>query len=136
MFLSHYPLGVLRRGKVPDQYREKKQEQVIKNIISQLQVTPEPYKCLDLLSQLRPLLKSPSGNQHLTHLLNSSNFFSTHNTHPSVGYSCHCLPHHTEPFPYPQPGCHRATIPPLPNRKLHNTLGQSLTMSYSQPLQT
>ena len=49
-------------GWVLDQDREKKQEQVIKNIISWLQVTPEPYKCLDLLSQLWPLLKPPSGN--------------------------------------------------------------------------
>ena len=32
--------------------------------------------------------------------------------------------------------CHRATIPPLPNKNLHNSLDQSLTMSYSQPLQT
>ena len=47
---------------VLDQYQEKKQEQVIKNIISWLQATPEPYKLLDLLSQLWPLLKPPSGN--------------------------------------------------------------------------
>ena len=47
---------------VLDQYQEKKQEQVIKNLFSQLQETPEPYKCLDLLSQLWPLLKPPSGN--------------------------------------------------------------------------
>ena len=82
---------------VLDQDREKKQEQVIKNIISWLQVTLEPCKCLDLLSQLWPLLKPPSGNQHLTRLLNS---FFTHNTHPSVGYACHCVPHHTQQFPY------------------------------------
>ena len=138
--ICFYPIthwGYSDGGGVLDQNREKKQEQVIKNIISQLQATPETYKRLDLLSQLRPLLKPPSGNQHLTRLLNSSsNSTSRHNTHPSVGYACHCLPHHTEPVPYPQPGCHRATIPPLPNRKLHNSLGQSLTMSYSQPLQT
>ena len=46
-----------------------------------------------------------------------------------------CPSPHTA-IPLPQPGCHRATIPPLPNKKLHNSLGQSLTMSYSQPLQT
>ena len=72
MFLSHYPPAVLRRGWVLDQYREKKREQVIKNVISRLQATPEPYKCLDLLSQLWPLLKPPFGNQHLIRLLNSS----------------------------------------------------------------
>ena len=83
MFLSHYPLEVLRQGKVPDQYGEKKQEQVIKSIISQLQVTSEPYKCLDLLSQLQPLLKPPSGNQHLTHLLNSSFQFFQYTQHTS-----------------------------------------------------
>ena len=32
--------------------KKNKQEQVIRNIISWLQATPEPYKCLDLLSQL------------------------------------------------------------------------------------
>ena len=83
MFLSHYPLEVLRQGKVPDQYGEKKQEQVIKSIISQLQVTSEPYKCLDLLSQLQPLLKPPSGNQNLTHLLNSSFQFFQYTQHTS-----------------------------------------------------
>ena len=34
-------------------------------------MTLEPYKRLDLLSQLQPLLKPPSGNQRLTRLLSS-----------------------------------------------------------------
>ena len=85
MFLSHYPLEVLRQGKVPDQYGEKKQEQVIKSIISQLQVTSEPYKCLDLLSQLQPVLKPPSGNQHLTRLSQLSlPAFPVHTAHIPV----------------------------------------------------
>ena len=117
-------------------YQIKIRKKVIKNLISQLQATPEPYKHLDLLSQLRPLMKPPSDNQHLTCLLNSSNSSSTRNTHPSVGYACHSLLHHTQQFPYPQHGCHRTTIPSLPNKKPHNLLGQCLTMSYSQPLQT
>ena len=136
--ICFYPIthcGYSDGGRVPDQNREKKQEQVIKNIISRLQATPEPYKSLDLLFQLRPLLKPPSGNQHLTRLLNSSFQFFQYTQHHSVGYACHCLPHYTYQFLYLQPGCHRATIPPLPNKKLHNSLGQSLTMSYSQPLQ-
>ena len=56
-----YPIthcGYLDGGGVLDQNREKKQEQVIKNIISRLQATPEPYKCPDLLSQLWPVLKT------------------------------------------------------------------------------
>ena len=68
MFLSHYPLRVLRLGRGTI----KSGKEVIKNIISWLQVSPEPYKCLDLLSQLWPLLKPPFGNQHLIRLLNSS----------------------------------------------------------------
>ena len=98
--ICFYPItqwGHSDGGGVLDQNRKKKQEQVIKDIISWLQATPEPYKSLDLLSQLWPLLKPPSGNQHLTRLLNS---FFTHNTHPSVGYACHCVPHHTQQFPY------------------------------------
>ena len=73
--ICFYPIthwGYSDGGEVLDQNQGKKQEQVIKNIISRLQATPEPYKCLDLLSQLRPLLKPPSGNQHLICLLNSS----------------------------------------------------------------
>ena len=138
--ICFYPIahwGYSDGGGVLDQNQEKKQEQVIKNIISLLQATPEPYKHLDLLPQIRPLLKPPSGNQHLTRLLNSSfQLFQYTQQHPSVGYACHCLPHCTWQFLYLQPGCYRATKPPLPNKKLHNSLGQSLTMSYSQPLQT
>ena len=45
-----------------------------------VQATPEPYKCLNLLSQLQPLLKPPSDNQHLTRLLTSSfQFFQNWN---------------------------------------------------------
>lgn len=71
MFLSHYPLGYSDGGGILDQNKKRKKK-VIKNLISQLQVTPEPYKRLDLLSQLRPLLKPPSDNQHLTCLLSPS----------------------------------------------------------------
>ena len=102
MFLSHYALGVLRQGKVPDQYQEKKQEQLIKNIISWLQTTPEPYKRLDLLSQLQPLLKPVSNNQHLTHLLNSSYQFFQDTQHPSHCWICMSLspsPHRAIPLP-------------------------------------
>ena len=84
--ICFYPIthwGYSDGGGVLDQNQEKKQEQVIKNIISQLQATPEPYKCLDLLSQLRPLLKPSSGNQHLTHLLNSSFQFFQYTKHTS-----------------------------------------------------
>ena len=138
--ICFYPIthwGYSDGGGILDQNREKKQEQVIKNIISWLQATPEPYKRLDLLSQLRPLLKPPSGNQHLTRLLNSSFQLFQCTPHTCQGWVCMSLsPHRTQQFPYPQPSCRRATIPPLPNRKLRNSLGQSLTMSYSQPLQT
>ena len=83
-----YPIthwGYSHGGRVLDQNWEKKKEQVIKNIISQLQATPKPYKHLDLLSQLRPLLKPPSGNQHLTCLLNSSFQFFQCTPHTSQG---------------------------------------------------
>ena len=70
-------------GGVLAQNREKEQQQVIKNIISRLQATPEPYKHLDLLSQLRPVLKPPSGNQHLTRLLISSFQFLQYTQHTS-----------------------------------------------------
>ena len=83
MFLSHYHCGYSDGGRVLDQNREKKQEQVIKNINSQLQSTPEPYKRLDLLSHVWPFLKPPSGNQHLTCLLNSSFQFFQYTQHTS-----------------------------------------------------
>ena len=70
-----YPIthwGYSDGGRVLGKNQEKKKEQAIKNIISWLQATPESYKHLDLLSQLQPLLKLPSGNQHLTCPLNSS----------------------------------------------------------------
>ena len=78
-------------GRVLDQNWEKKQEQVIKNIISWLQATPEPYKRLDLLSQLQPLLKPLSGNQHLTRLLNSSFQFFHYTQHTSQCWICMSL---------------------------------------------
>ena len=84
--ICFYPIthwGYSDGGGVLDENREKKQEQVIKNIISQLQATPEPYKHLDILSQLRPVLKPPSGNQHLTRLLNSSFQFLQYTEHTS-----------------------------------------------------
>ena len=82
--ICFYPIthwGYSDGGGGLDQNWEKKQEQVIKNIISGLQASPEPYKCLDLLSQLRPLLKPPSSNQHLTRLLNSSFQFFQYTRH-------------------------------------------------------
>ena len=84
--ICFYPIthwGYSDGGGVLDENREKKQEQVIKNIISQLQATPEHYKHLDILSQLRPVLKPPSGNQHLTRLLNSSFQFLQYTEHTS-----------------------------------------------------
>ena len=78
-------------GGVLAQNREKEQQQVIKNIISRLQATPEPYKHLDLLSQLRPVLKPPSGNQHLTRLLISSFQFLRYTQHTSQCWICMSL---------------------------------------------
>ena len=92
--ICFYPIthwGYTDKGGVLDQNREKKQEQVIKNIISWLQATPEPYKLLDLLSQLWPLLKPPSGNQHLTPLLNSSFQFFQYTQHTSQCWICMSL---------------------------------------------
>ena len=88
---------------VLDQYQEKKQEQVIKNLFSQLQETPEPYKCLDLLSQLWPLLKPPSDHQHLTRLLNSPFQLSQYTQHTSQCWICMSL----------SPSLHKAI--PLPS---------------------
>ena len=98
--ITHW--GYSDGGGVLDQNREKKQEQVIKNIISWLQATPEAYKRLDLLSQLRPLLKPPSGNQHLTRLLNSSFQFFQCTQHTSQCWICMSLspsPHRASPLP-------------------------------------
>ena len=122
---------------VLDQYREKKQEQVIKNIISQLQAT---LSLIDLFPQLQPLLKPPSDNQHLTGLLNSPFQFFQYTQHipvldmrVTVSLTTHSnsltlnlvvtgqlyLPSPTKTSPPP-----------------HNSLGQSLTVSFSQPFQT
>ena len=49
-------------GGPQDQQRKKNQEQVIRNLISQLQATPESYRRPDHLSQLQPLLNPPSDN--------------------------------------------------------------------------
>ena len=54
-------------------------------------MTLEPYKRLDLLSQLQPLLKPPSGNQHLTRLLNSSFQFFQYTQHTSQCWICMSL---------------------------------------------
>ena len=103
--ICFYPIthwGYSDGGGVLDQNREKKQEQVIKNIISQLQATPEPYKRLDLLSQLRRLLKPPSDNQHLTRLLSSSFQFFQCTQHTSQCWICMSLspsPHIAIPLP-------------------------------------
>ena len=141
MFLSHYPLGrggvVLRQQRVLDQYREKKQELVIKNIISRLQTTPELYKHLDLLSQLQPLLEPPSNNQHLTCLLNSSFQFFQYTQHTPQHWICISLspsPHIAIPLTSTWLSQGNYTSPS--QQKLHNSLGRSLTMSHSQPLQT
>ena len=136
-----YPIthwGYSDVGGVLDQNPEKKQEQVIKNIISWLRATLETYKCLDLLSiQLRPLLKPPSGNQHLTRLLNSSFQSFQYTQHTSQCWICMSLspsPHIAIPLPSTWLLQGNYTSPS--QQKLHNSLGQSLTMSYSQPLQT
>ena len=135
-----YPIthwGYSDGGGEPDQNREEKQEQVIKNMISRLQAAPEPHKRLDLLSQLRPVLKPPSGNQHLTRLLNSSFQFFQYTQHTPQCWMCLSLsasPHTAIPSPSTWLSQGNYTSPP--QQKLHNSLGQSLTMSYSQPLQT
>ncbi|KAB0369036.1 hypothetical protein FD755_019041 [Muntiacus reevesi] len=101
--ICFYPIthwGYSDGGGVLDQNWEKKREQVTKNIISRLQVNPEPYKHLDLLSQLWPLLKPPSGNQHLTRLLNSSFQFFQYTQHTSQCWICMSLspsPHRALP---------------------------------------
>ena len=138
--LCFYPIthwGYSDGGGVLDQNREKKQEQVIKNIISRLQVTPEPCKHLDLLSQLWPLLKPPSGNQHLTRLLNSSFQFLQCTQHTSQCWMCMSLspsPHMAIPLPSTWLSQGNHTSPS--QQKTTQLMGQSLTMSYSQPLQT
>ena len=129
---------------VLDQNQEKKQEQAIKNIISRLQATPEPYKHLDLHSQLRPLLKPPSGNQHLTHLLNSSFQFFQYTQHTSQCWTCMSQspsPHIAMPLPSTWLSQGNYTSPS--QQKTTQLIGQqlsesqlTLTMSYSQPLQT
>ncbi|CAN0506439.1 unnamed protein product [Rangifer tarandus platyrhynchus] len=143
MFLSHYPLGVLRWGRDTGSKSEKKKKNQprtsynIKNLISQLQETPEPYKRLDLLSQLRPLLKPPSDNQHLTRLLNSSfQFFQcTQDTSQCwIGMSLSPSPHRASPLPSTWLSQGNCASPS--QQKTTQLMGQSLTMSYSQPLQT
>ena len=138
--ICFYPItywGYSDGGRVLDQNREKKQEQVIKNIISRLQATPEPYKCPDLLSQLQPLLKPPSGNQNLTRLLNSSFQFFQYTQHTSQCWTCMSLspsPHIAMPLPSTWLSQGNYTAPS--QQKVHNSLGQSLTTSHSQLLQT
>ena len=137
MFLSHYPPAVLRRGWVLDQYREKKREQVIKNVISRLQATPEPYKRLDLLSQLRRLLKPPSDNQHLTRLLSSSFQFFQCTQRTSQCWICMSLspsPHIA--IPLSSTWLSQNNYISLSQQKNHTTHWATLTVSFSQPLQT
>ena len=144
MFLSHYPLGVLRRGGVLDQNREK--NQVIKNIISWLQVTPEPYKRLDLLSQLQPLLKPPSGNQNLTRLLNSSFQSFQYTQHTSQCWTCMSQspsPHIAMPLPstwlsqgnYTSPSQQKTTqlIGPVSDNVLLSASSNLTCINYSSP---
>ena len=134
MFLSDYPLGVLRWGQ-GTRSKSGKQEQVIKNIISQFPVTPEPYKRLDCLSQLRPLLKPPSGNQHLTRLLNSSFQFFQYTQDTSQCWICMSLspsPHIAIPLPSTWLSQGNYTSP-TENYTTH--WASLLIMSYSQPLQ-
>ena len=102
-----------------------------------LQATPEPYKRLDLLSQLRPLLKPPSGNQHLIRLLNSSFQFFQYTQYTSQCWICMSLspsPHRAIPLPSTWLSQGNHTSPS--QQKTTQLMGQSLTMSYSQPLQT
>jgi len=134
MFLSHYPLAVLRRGRVLDQYQEKKREQVIKNVISWLQATPEPYKRLDLLSQLQPILKPPSDNQHLTRLLNSAFQLFQYTQHTSRCWTCTPLspsPHTAMPLPLAWLSQGNYTSP-----SQQKTTQLTCPVSFSQPLQT
>ena len=145
LFLSDYPLGVLRRGQ-GTRSKSGKQEQVIKNIISRLQVTPEPYKCLDPLSQLRPLLKTPSGNQHLTRLLNSSFQFFQYTQHTSQCWICMSLspsPHIAIPLPstwlsqgnYTSPSQQKTTqlIGPVFDNVLLSASSTLTCINYSSP---
>ena len=107
--------GILDQNK---KRKEKKKNQVIKNLISQLQVTPEPYKRLDLLSQLRPLLKPPSGNQHLTCLLNSSFQFFQYTQQTSqcwIYMSLSPSPHIAVPLPSTWLSQGNYTSPPQQN---------------------
>ena len=122
---------------VLDQNQEKKQEQAIKNIISRLQATPEPYKRLDLLSQLQPLLNPPSGNQHLTCLLNSSFQFFQCTQRTSQCWICMSLspsPHIAIPLPSTWLLQGNYTSPS--QQKNYTTHWATLTVSFSQPLQT
>ena len=92
--ICFYPIthwGYSDGSGVLDQNWEKKQEQVIKNIIFRLQATTEPYKHLDLLSQLQPFLKPHSGNQYLTRLLNFSFQFFQCTQHTSQCWICMSL---------------------------------------------
>ena len=144
-----YPIthwGYSHGGRVLDQNWEKKQEQIIKNIISRLQATPEPYKRLDLLSQLRPLLKSPSGNQHLTRLLSSSFQFFQYTPHTSQCWTCMPLspsPHTAIPLPstwlsqgnYTSPSQQKTAqlIGPVSDNVLLSAFSNLTCINYSSP---
>ena len=147
--ICFYPIthwGYSDRGGVLDQNREKKQEQVIKNIISRLQATPEPYKRLDLLSQLWRLLKPPSGNQHLTRLLNSSFQFFQYTRHTSqcwISMSLSPSLHIAIPLPstwmlqgnYTSPSQQKTTqlIGPVSHNVLLSAFSNLTCINYSSP---
>ena len=147
--ICFYPIthwGYSDGGGVLDPNQEKKQEQVIKNIISWLQAIPEPYKHLDLLSQLRPLLKPPSGNQHLTHLLNSSFQFFQYTQHTSQCWTCMSQspsPHIAIPLPstgllqgnYTSPSQQKSTqfIGPVSDNVLLSASSNLTCINHSSP---
>ena len=146
MFLSHYPMGVLRWGRGTRSKSGKETRTSIKNIISWLQVTPEPYKRLDFLSQLRALLKPPSGNQHLTRLLNSFFQFFQYTQHTSqcwIFMSLSPSPHRAIPLPstwlsqgnYTSPSQQKATqlIGPVSDNVLLSASSNLTCINYSNP---
>ena len=81
-------------------------------------MTPEPYRCLNLLSPLRPLLNAPSDNENLTCLLSSSFQFFQHTQHTSQCWTCMPLPpspHRAIPLPSTWVSQGNYTSPPQQN---------------------
>ena len=144
-----YPIthwGYSDGGRVLGKNQEKKKEQAIKNIISWLQATPESYKHLDLLSQLQPLLKLPSGNQHLTCPLNSSFQLFQYTQHTSqcwISMSPSPSPHRAIPLPstwlsqgnYTSPSQQKTTQPfgPVSDNVLLSASSNLTCINYSSP---